>query len=93
MTRPELIHRVANLIGQTWRHRGHCWRVIDLLPEAGLVVLESTDGAPTIQLDQFGRPSHCAPALRQIAMFEPDGDRPTEALVTLLGDLDPGSGL
>lgn len=89
MTHPALIHRLTALVGRTWRHRGRCWRVIDLLPDAGLVVLESTDGPPMIQLDQFGRPSHCAPELRQILMFQPDGDGPSDELRDLLGDLDP----
>lgn len=87
MFSPELNDRLTGLLGRTWRHQGQCWRIIDLLPEAGLLVLESADGLPAIQLDQFGRASHRANELRQIPLFDPGGGLSID-LQALLEDLD-----
>ena len=86
MFRPELNDRLTGLLGRTWRHQGQCWRIIDLLPEAGLLVLESADGLPAIQLDQFGRASYRANELCQIPLFDPGGGLSND-LQSLLGDL------
>lgn len=87
MLHPELTHRLTRLLGRTWRHQGQCWRIFDLLPEAGLLVLESADGLPAIQLDQFGRASHRANELLQIPLFGPGGELSND-LQALLGDLN-----
>lgn len=83
---PELNDRLTGLLGRTWHRQGHAWRIFDLLPEAGLLVLESADGLPAIQLDQFGRASHRANELRQIPLFDAGGGLSNE-LQALLGDL------
>jgi len=82
----ELNDQLTGLLGRTWRRQGHYWRIIDLLPEAGLLVLESADGLPAIQLDQFGRASHRANELRQIPLFDARGGLSND-LQALLGDL------
>lgn len=81
--------QLAVLLGRTWRDGDASWRLIDLLPEAGLLVLESTDERPAIQLDQFGRPSYRAPQLRQVPILAPDGGRPSAELEAIQLDLGP----
>ena len=83
-----LHERLAALLGRTWRQGDRAWRLIDLLPEAGLLVLESVEAPPGIQLDQFGRPSHRAPDLRQIPIVESRAGGPGEEIEALLRDLE-----
>lgn len=87
----ELKEQLAALLGRTWRDGHVSWRIIALLPETGLLVLESADGPSAIQLDQFGRASHRAPELREIAIFAPDGLGPSAELGAVLADLGCGS--
>jgi len=89
MLHRELNNRLTGLLGRTWLDRGQRWRIIDLLPEAGLLVLEAVEGQSGIQLDQFGRASHRAPNLRQIPLLDPGGGGLSADLEQLLGDLGP----
>jgi hypothetical protein len=81
--------QLATLLGRIWREGDESWRLIALLPEAGLLVLESTEDRPAIQLDQFGRASHRAPELRQVSIYAPDGGALSAELGAILADLGP----
>ena len=87
MIDPHLIDRLSTLLGRTCLHRGQPWRLIDLLPEEGLLVLESAEDRPAIQLDQFGRASHRAPEIRQIPVLAGDSEALSQELEELLGVL------
>jgi hypothetical protein len=67
----ELLQRLRALLGQRCEHDGQVWRLIDVLPGEGLMVLESDLARPPIQMDQYGRASHRANAIRQIRILDP----------------------
>ncbi len=73
MIDPRLLDRVSGLLGRQCLYEGESCRVIDLLPAEGVLALETSSVRPGIQLDQFGRASHRAPAIRQIRILGPDG--------------------
>jgi hypothetical protein len=87
MIDPNLLDRLSTLLGRTCLHRGQPWRLIDLLPEEGLLVLESAEERPAIQLNQFGRASHRAPDLCQIQVLAGDSEALSQELEELLGVL------
>lgn len=87
MIDPKLFERLSSLLGRTCLHQGRSWRLIDLLPWEGLLVLESVEQQPGIQLDQFGRASHRAPDLCQVPVLAGEGSELSEQLQTLLRDL------
>lgn len=64
------VQALEALLGRECRYLGRRWRIIDLLFEEGALVLESVEGQPGIQLDQFGRASYRAPDLLQISILE-----------------------
>lgn len=87
MIDPELVERLSALLGRTCLHRGQSWRLVDLLPREGLLVLESVEQRPAIQLDQFGRASYRAPDLCQVPLLEGEGEALSLELEELLQDL------
>lgn len=92
MIDPSLLERLHALLGHQCLHEGQSWRVIDVLPVEGILVLESGSVQPGIQLDQFGRASHRAPEIRQIRILGADGKGLSEelqALLDCLGDCRP----
>jgi hypothetical protein len=79
---------LRTLIGRRCVHQGAVWRLIDVLPDEGLLILEDQDPRPPIQVDQYGRASHRANAIREIPIR---GDHPSglsDTLVELLDGLD-----
>ena len=87
MIDPVLLQRLRALLGRECRHEGETCRVIDLLPLEGVLVLESSSARPGIQLDQFGRASHRAPAISQIGILGPDGKGLSDELRQLVDGL------
>lgn len=67
----ELLQRLRALLGHRCEHDGQVWRLIDVLPGEGLVVLESDLARPPIQMDQYGRASHRANAISQVRILDP----------------------
>ncbi|HSO83555.1 hypothetical protein [Thiocapsa sp.] len=66
-----LLQQVRSLLGHRCEHDGQVWRLIDILPGEGLVVLESDLASPPIQMDQYGRASHRANAILQVRILDP----------------------
>jgi hypothetical protein len=66
-----LLQRLRTLIGHRCEHEGQVWRLIDILPDEGLAVLESVLARPPIQMDQYGRASHRADAILQVRILDP----------------------
>lgn len=91
MIDPQLIERLTSLLGRECRHQGQPYRLVDLLPAEGLLVLESAEARPAIQLDQFGRPSYRAPDLHPIPILTADGTGMSQELEHLILQLTPPS--
>lgn len=87
MIDPKLIERLSSLLGRTCLHRGRRWRLIDLLPGEGLLVLEPVEQQAGIQLDQYGRASHRAPERCHVTVLMGEGGALSEQTQTLLQDL------
>jgi hypothetical protein len=66
-----LLQRLRSLLGHRCEHDGKIWRLIDILPDEGLAVLESDLARPPIQMDQYGRASHRANAILQVQILDP----------------------
>ena len=66
-----LLQRLRTLLGHRCELDGQVWRLIDIVPGEGLVVLESDLARPPIQMDQYGRASHRANAILQVRILDP----------------------
>jgi hypothetical protein len=66
-----LMDWMRSLLGRRCEHEGKVWRLIDILPGEGLLVLESDLEYPPIQMDQYGRASHRANSILQIPILDP----------------------
>ena len=75
------------LIGRTCQYAGQPCRLVEILAEEGLVVLEVKEALPPIQRDLYGRPSFRAPEILQIPILSPEGESYSEELLTLLAAL------
>ncbi len=83
-----LVTHLRALLGRRCWYRGKPWRLLDLLPSEGILVIESLETTPPILTDQYGRASHRANQLLQVPIFGPARDLPSAQLQDLLVDLD-----
>jgi hypothetical protein len=84
-----VLHDLKMLIGRRCTLQGTAWRLIDILPGEGLVILEGDLQRPPIQMDQYGRPSHRANEIRQIPILADDHAGLHHALREVLDALQP----
>jgi hypothetical protein len=83
-----LVSHLRALLGRRCWYRGKPWRLLDLLPSEGILVLESLETTPPILTDQYGRASHRASRVLQVPIFGAARDLPSAQLHELLSDLD-----
>lgn len=81
------LNRFRDHLGRQCWMLGRSWRVAELLPAEGRLVLESQDAEPPIQADQYGNATSRAPEHLELALLSADGDL-TEEARALLGSLD-----
>jgi hypothetical protein len=91
MIDPELIRTLQSLIGRPCRHDGRPCRILDLLPAQGMLLVETLGAVPEIQLDQYGRASHRAPAVLEVPILAPGGGL-SDALRGLLACVEECAG-
>jgi hypothetical protein len=84
-----LMNRLRALVGRRCAQQGEVWRLIDVLPSEGLVILESERARPPIQTDQYGRPSHRANEILQVPILADTPSGLTDTLVELMDCLEP----
>jgi hypothetical protein len=84
---PQVIRRLRALIGRPCVHEGQACRVLDLLTDEGILVVEFSGTPRDIQLDQFGQASHRGPAVGEIRILGLDGSGLSEELAALLEGL------
>jgi hypothetical protein len=68
-------------------HLGRHCRLVEILEDEGLVVLEQRDGLPPVQVDQFGQASHRGNEVIQIPIFGADRETFSEELMDLFNCL------
>lgn len=81
------LDRLRGLIGRDCEHLGRRCRLVEVLADEGVLVLESRGGLPPVQLDQFGQASHRANEVVQIPIFGADRDHFSDELMDLFNCL------
>jgi hypothetical protein len=82
-----IFNRFRAHLGRECLLRGRSWRLVELLPTEGKLVLESRDDQPPIQPDQYGNATHRAPEHLELSLITQDGE-PSSAALGLLDALD-----
>ena len=83
------MQRLRRLIGRDCRYLGRRCRLVEILPDEGILVLEVREGIPPIQLDQYGQAAYRANEVTQIPIFGADPEDLSDDLLELLAHLDP----
>mgnify|MGYP001278157918 CR=1 FL=1 len=87
MTDDTFLDRLRDLIGRDCEYLGaHC-RLVEVLADEGILVLERRGGLPPIQTDQYGYASHRGTEVMQIPIFGADRDHFSEDLLDLFACL------
>lgn len=81
------IQRLRRLIGRDCQYLGRRCRLIEILAEEGALVLETQEGTPPIQTDQYGQAAYRANELVHISIFGKDREQFSEDLLDLLTGL------
>jgi len=87
MTDDGFLHRLRGLIGRDCEYfGGHC-RVVEVLADEGILVLERRGGLPAIQTDQYGHASYRGNEVVQIPIFGADRDHLSEEVLDVFACL------
>ncbi len=74
MTDDSFFDRLRGLIGRDCEYLGGTCRLVEVLADEGMLVLERRGGLPDIQADQYGNASHRSNEVIQIPIFGADPD-------------------
>jgi hypothetical protein len=85
------IERLRRLIGRECSYLGRRCRLIEILADEGVLVLEMHEDVPPIQTDQYGHPAYRGKELVQVPIFGVDRGMASEEVLDLLARLDEGS--
>jgi hypothetical protein len=80
------MERLRRIIGRECRFYGRSCRVVEILIDEGLLVLESREPTPPIQADQYGQAAYRANDHIEVTLFDQAGDL-SEDLMQLLDGL------
>jgi hypothetical protein len=78
------VSRLRRLIGRECRYLGRRCRLVEVLGDEGVVVLEMYEEPPPIQIDQYGHPAHRANELLQVPIAGSDPSELSDELLDLL---------
>jgi hypothetical protein len=79
------IERLRQFIGRDCRFYGRDCRVVEVLNADARLVLETRDGTPPIQIDQYGQAAYRSNEHIEVALFNAAGDLSEELLHVLDG--------
>ena len=83
MTDDGFLDRLRGLVGRDCNYfGGHC-RLVEVLADEGILVLERRGGLPDIQTDQYGFASHRGNEVIQIPIFGADREHFSDELMEL----------
>jgi len=82
-----LLQRLRKLIGRDCEFLGKHCRLVEILEDEGVLVLETHEQLPPIQKDQYGHASYRANDTMQIPIFGRDGTSFSEEIMDLLACL------
>jgi len=78
------LDRLRRLIGRDCNYFGRSCRLIEILPDQDLLVLEHRETIPPIQTDQYGQASFRGNEMIHIPIHGRDGDNFSEEMMDLL---------
>jgi len=84
MTDEIFLQRLRELIGRECTYLGQRCRVIEVLADASVLVLELQEALPPIQTDQYGQAVARGAEIAEVPLFGPSQDAPSEELLELL---------
>lgn len=81
------LQRLRKLIGRDCEFLGKRCRLVEVLADEGVLILEAHERLPPIQTDQYGQAAYRANDLMQIPIFGRDGTSFSEEIMDLLACL------
>jgi hypothetical protein len=84
----EVLRRLRNLIGRNCAYLGRRCLIIDVVSEEGALILETREGPPPIQVDQYGQPTNRANELLQVPIYGSGESWYSEEILDLFASLD-----
>lgn len=93
-----LLSRLRKLIGKECLFFGKRCRLVEVLADQGVLVLEAREGLPPVQMDQYGQAAYRGNDTMQVPVFAADQSSFSEEIMDLFASLntppeDPASGL
>jgi len=87
----DILHQLRALSGQLVRFQGIACRLVDVVDEPPMVVLQRLQGPGEIAADSYGHPVSLGPGLIDVPVFDESGSLSAEfRLILLAGDTDGG---
>lgn len=83
-----LLERLRNLIGRDCDYLGRRCRLIEVLADEGILVLEVRERLPPIQTDQYGQAVYRANDLMQVPIFDRNGSLFSDEIMDLFNNLN-----
>lgn len=84
-----LLQRLRNLIGRDCQFLGKRCRLVEILADEGVLILETQERLPPIQADQYGQAAYRAKEMMQVPIFGRDGASFSEEIMDLFSCLSP----
>jgi hypothetical protein len=84
----EVLRRLRNLIGRDCAYLGRRCLIIDVVSEEGALILQTREGPPPIQVDQYGHPTNRANELLQVPIYGSGESWYSEEILDLFASLD-----
>ena len=85
-----LMRRLRKLIGRDCMYLGKQCLVIDVLPEDGVLILETREELPPIQIDQYGQPANRSNDLQPVPIFGADKTSFSDEIMDLFASVSDG---
>jgi hypothetical protein len=84
-----LLQRLRSLIGRDCQFLGKRCRLVEILTDEGVLILETHERLPPIQTDQYGQAAYRANETMQVPIFGRDGASFSEEIMDLFSGLSP----
>jgi len=87
---PGLLARLRKLIGRECVFLGKTCRLVEVLADQGVIILEARERLPPIQTNQYGQAAFRANDTLQVRIFGPDRSSFSEEMMDLFASLNAG---
>lgn len=83
----DLLTRLRKLIGRECEFLGKRYRLVEILADQGVLILEARERLPPIQKDQYGQAAYRGNDTMQVQIFGPDQSSFSEEIMDLFVSL------